>query len=345
MFDTADFQCVRYWFFVTVDSSWFIFFFFQAEDGIRDAQESRGLGDVYKRQKAYDVVESIVAVVIPMEAASTTIPAAAAAAVGDTTALTTTSKPPTLKVTVLNTRVSIPNYADLMIRTLDATHCISVLPTSPTATTTTPATPEPEINVSCSDVTLIDRRPTQHHDKLPIVVVSGTTAAMARGVLALTINSILVNNDSTFFGDLFMAAIDVQAHVHRRWKRVFKSTASPSSPRGGSDATAETATSDVSSPTEQPHSKTDINIKKFTLKMRATAITQTTNQCPTLTLVYPGISVHSTTTSSSSSLVVDAHGGSLQYHDGTRALRPLCSGMDLRPVSYTHLTLPTKRIV
>eukprot|EP00658_Telonema_sp_P-2_P060812 TRINITY_DN49624_c0_g1_i1.p1 TRINITY_DN49624_c0_g1~~TRINITY_DN49624_c0_g1_i1.p1 ORF type:complete len:134 (+),score=30.20 TRINITY_DN49624_c0_g1_i1:107-508(+) len=28
----------------------FIIFFFQAEDGIRDAQESRGLGDVYKRQ-------------------------------------------------------------------------------------------------------------------------------------------------------------------------------------------------------------------------------------------------------------------------------------------------------
>ena len=27
-----------------------IFFFFQAEDGIRDAQVSRGLGDVYKRQ-------------------------------------------------------------------------------------------------------------------------------------------------------------------------------------------------------------------------------------------------------------------------------------------------------
>ena len=25
-------------------------FFFQADDGIRDAQESRGLGDVYKRQ-------------------------------------------------------------------------------------------------------------------------------------------------------------------------------------------------------------------------------------------------------------------------------------------------------
>ena len=27
-----------------------VIFFFQAEDGIRDAQESRGLGDVYKRQ-------------------------------------------------------------------------------------------------------------------------------------------------------------------------------------------------------------------------------------------------------------------------------------------------------
>ena len=29
-------------------------FFFQAEDGIRDAQESRGLGDVYKRQSLED---------------------------------------------------------------------------------------------------------------------------------------------------------------------------------------------------------------------------------------------------------------------------------------------------
>jgi len=27
-----------------------IFFFFQAEDGIRDLVRSRGLGDVYKRQ-------------------------------------------------------------------------------------------------------------------------------------------------------------------------------------------------------------------------------------------------------------------------------------------------------
>ena len=31
-------------------TSYLVRFFFQAEDGIRDAQESRGLGDVYKRQ-------------------------------------------------------------------------------------------------------------------------------------------------------------------------------------------------------------------------------------------------------------------------------------------------------
>eukprot|EP00658_Telonema_sp_P-2_P047107 TRINITY_DN3564_c0_g1_i2.p1 TRINITY_DN3564_c0_g1~~TRINITY_DN3564_c0_g1_i2.p1 ORF type:complete len:252 (+),score=53.88 TRINITY_DN3564_c0_g1_i2:80-835(+) len=35
------------------------FFFFQAEDGIRDAQESRGLGDVYKRQFEYWVTEHL----------------------------------------------------------------------------------------------------------------------------------------------------------------------------------------------------------------------------------------------------------------------------------------------
>ena len=29
-----------------------LFFFFQAEDGIRDLVRSRGLGDVYKRQRA-----------------------------------------------------------------------------------------------------------------------------------------------------------------------------------------------------------------------------------------------------------------------------------------------------
>ena len=33
-----------------------VLFFFQEEDGIRDAQESRGRGDVYKRQ-VYEAVE------------------------------------------------------------------------------------------------------------------------------------------------------------------------------------------------------------------------------------------------------------------------------------------------
>ena len=32
-------------------------FFFQAEDGIRDAQESRGLGDVYKRQELRAILD------------------------------------------------------------------------------------------------------------------------------------------------------------------------------------------------------------------------------------------------------------------------------------------------
>ena len=36
------------------------FFFFQAEDGIRDAQESRGLGDVYKRQQLLGVLRLVV---------------------------------------------------------------------------------------------------------------------------------------------------------------------------------------------------------------------------------------------------------------------------------------------
>src|SRR5674536_17568 len=44
------------------------FFFFQAEDGIRDAQESRGLGDVYKRQpttwcKSYPTSRAIIFVI------------------------------------------------------------------------------------------------------------------------------------------------------------------------------------------------------------------------------------------------------------------------------------------
>eukprot|EP00658_Telonema_sp_P-2_P061869 TRINITY_DN5053_c0_g1_i26.p1 TRINITY_DN5053_c0_g1~~TRINITY_DN5053_c0_g1_i26.p1 ORF type:complete len:678 (+),score=100.75 TRINITY_DN5053_c0_g1_i26:23-2056(+) len=37
----------------------FFFFFFQAEDGIRDAQESRGLGDVYKRQGVVNGVQNV----------------------------------------------------------------------------------------------------------------------------------------------------------------------------------------------------------------------------------------------------------------------------------------------
>ena len=40
--DNEDWQCKR--------SCRVIVFFCQAEDGIRDAQVSRGLGDVYKRQ-------------------------------------------------------------------------------------------------------------------------------------------------------------------------------------------------------------------------------------------------------------------------------------------------------
>ena len=33
------------------------FFFFQAEDGIRDLVRSRGLGDVYKRQLVYSTIK------------------------------------------------------------------------------------------------------------------------------------------------------------------------------------------------------------------------------------------------------------------------------------------------
>ena len=33
----------------------FFFFFFQAEDGIRDLVRSRGLGDVYKRQGLFQI--------------------------------------------------------------------------------------------------------------------------------------------------------------------------------------------------------------------------------------------------------------------------------------------------
>ena len=42
------------------------FFFFQAEDGIRGAQESRGLGDVYKRQTVPQAVKMEVLLVTVM---------------------------------------------------------------------------------------------------------------------------------------------------------------------------------------------------------------------------------------------------------------------------------------
>ena len=38
-----------------------IFFFFQAEDGIRDLVRSRGLGDVYKRQAPTNVLKNALA--------------------------------------------------------------------------------------------------------------------------------------------------------------------------------------------------------------------------------------------------------------------------------------------
>ena len=46
-----------------------VFFFFQAEDGIRDSPQSRGLGDVYKRQDLIDnknIVEEAIEVIEPI---------------------------------------------------------------------------------------------------------------------------------------------------------------------------------------------------------------------------------------------------------------------------------------
>ena len=37
----------------------YVFFFFQAEDGIRDLVRSRGLGDVYKRQALHPALETM----------------------------------------------------------------------------------------------------------------------------------------------------------------------------------------------------------------------------------------------------------------------------------------------
>ena len=45
----------------------YVFFFFQAEDGIRDLVRSRGLGDVYKRQSVARATARLEAmVVLPM---------------------------------------------------------------------------------------------------------------------------------------------------------------------------------------------------------------------------------------------------------------------------------------
>ena len=41
------------------DESGYCFFFFQAEDGIRDLVRSRGLGDVYKRQHQGKMVRRV----------------------------------------------------------------------------------------------------------------------------------------------------------------------------------------------------------------------------------------------------------------------------------------------
>ena len=45
---------------MNVLESWLCFFFFQAEDGIRDLVRSRGLGDVYKRQGQSSSLKALV---------------------------------------------------------------------------------------------------------------------------------------------------------------------------------------------------------------------------------------------------------------------------------------------
>ena len=44
----------------------FSFFFFQAEDGIRYLVRSRGLGDVYKRQKQNHAIAGFIAAIVAM---------------------------------------------------------------------------------------------------------------------------------------------------------------------------------------------------------------------------------------------------------------------------------------
>ena len=50
VFVTVLFCCVSYFVSIVLCVMVYMFFFFQAEDGIRDLVRSRGLGDVYKRQ-------------------------------------------------------------------------------------------------------------------------------------------------------------------------------------------------------------------------------------------------------------------------------------------------------
>ena len=47
-----------------VDSYGETFFFFQAEDGIRDLVRSRGLGDVYKRQLLHAAIGGAITILI-----------------------------------------------------------------------------------------------------------------------------------------------------------------------------------------------------------------------------------------------------------------------------------------
>ena len=44
----------------------YLFFFFQAEDGIRDLVRSRGLGDVYKRQPYFLLLSFYFSLLIPL---------------------------------------------------------------------------------------------------------------------------------------------------------------------------------------------------------------------------------------------------------------------------------------
>ena len=52
-----------------------VFFFFQAEDGIRDLVRSRGLGDVYKRQSSFEVNSTFSGGVLLATTASRSTPA------------------------------------------------------------------------------------------------------------------------------------------------------------------------------------------------------------------------------------------------------------------------------